>query len=163
MREPMQDGLKTLTPPSHGRIKWIVPGGLLIAIGLFMGYCQTLERPFLDRFDMYEVQDTDLDPATGRYVELGRIYNFSSEGYEVGVFESANPRRDTIDLRKPIFSISSPRPIPQKIEYDGTCYFVRTEFRKDWTNVTGTWMDNETGKSLCFYLLTPSGERINNY
>jgi len=34
--------------------KWIIPGGILGAVALLLGYCQTLERPFLDRFDEYD-------------------------------------------------------------------------------------------------------------
>jgi hypothetical protein len=34
--------------------KWIIPGEILGAVALLLGYCQTLERPFLDRFDEYD-------------------------------------------------------------------------------------------------------------
>jgi hypothetical protein len=143
--------------------KWIIPGGVLAAIALLLGYCQTLERPFLTRTFEYEVINTITDQDTGKIVELGRLYNFSSEAYEVGIYDTLNPNRESSELKKPVFEITSPVPIPEKIEFDGKCYFVRTAFEKDWTHVRGTWKDPKTGKSLCFYLLTPDGKRIENY
>ena len=120
-------------------------------------------RPFLDKFLFeYEIVDAVVDHETGKIIELGRLYNFSSEGYEVGIYDTKNSNRSSWELNKPIFSISSPRPVPERIEYDGKCYFVKTFFRNNWTDVVGTWNDLKTGKAICFYLLTPDGKRIEN-
>ena len=113
--------------------------------------------------DAYQVLDTRLDPGTGKIVELGRLYNFGSEVVEVGIFDRKVPTRQVSELHKPVLSISSPDPYPQTIEFDGQCYFVLTEFRENWTIVVGTWAERQTGKKLCFYLLTPDGKRITDY
>lgn len=139
--------------------RWLAVGTVVLTVA----YCQSLERPFLDGIDAYEVLDAKLDPVTGKIVELGRLYNFSSEVVEVGIYDSPNQKRDSSELHKPIFWVSSPDPYPSKVEYDGKCYFVLTEFRERWTYVAGSWADNETGKQICFYLLTPEGKRISDY
>lgn len=151
------------TTLSNRKTRNFVAGTLLAAVSLTLAYCYSLERPFLDRFDEYQVQDSLFDQRTGKVVELGRLYNFSSEADEVGVFDVASTTRRTIDLHRPIFSISSPSPVPEQIAFDGQCYFVRTELKQDWTNIRGTWVDPRTKQSLCFYLLTPSGQHISKW
>lgn len=140
---------------------WKIFGaGILGLVALVAAYCQQLERPFLDRFDPYEPKHWIIDARTKKVVELGRIYNFSSEAIEVGVFDSVEPNRQVVDLHVPMIGVAGANPYPERVEYDGQCYFVRTGFRKDWSSVRPIWTDESSGKTLCFYLLTPDGKRI---
>jgi len=95
-------------------------------------------------------------------VELGVLWNALSTGYEVSVYPDRNAKRSSSKLNKPILTIVAHDVPPERIEYDGRCYFVRSEFRQDMTHVDGQWVDVKTGKELCFYLLTTDGTRYDS-
>lgn len=131
----------------------------LTGFWIFLIYCQSLDPRFFDRFDEYEVIDSKYDPVTEHYVELGGLWNFSSTAYEVSVYPDRNADRKSSELNKQIFWIVTHSVPPDRIEFDGKCYFVRSAFRPDWTYVNGRWVDVKTGKELCFYLLSTDGKR----
>jgi hypothetical protein len=137
--------------------------GLASAIGCFAIFTiQSSERPILDRLDSYEILDAVVDKNTNRTIELGLLSNFGSVEYEVGIYPSVNLNRQSSDLQIPIFSTVVHANPPEKIEFDGKCYYVRAEYRVGWTKILGKWEDPVTHNSICFYLLTPSRIQITN-
>lgn len=115
----------------------------------------------MDRFDDYHVLDSKFDRATGRYVELGRIYNFGYEAVEIAVYPDRDPARQSRNLHKQLIGVVNPRPYPETLEFDGSCYFIRTNLRKGWDWVDGKWPE-PTGGNICVYVLTPDGQRIDH-
>jgi hypothetical protein len=141
------------------RSAWAVLLVTLVGVAYFL----SLERSFFDRFMAYEPLDVRYDEPTGKYVELGRLWDPGSQVFEVAVYDSPNPQRKASQLNRQLLSVVHPTPYPARVEFDGRCYFVRTELREAYTAVEGNWTDRGTGKSLCFYLLTPEGRQISNF
>ena len=143
---------------SRSKAIWIL-GVLILAFGvLSLSRC---ERPFLDYLDEYEVIHYLHDESTGKTIELGMLSNFGSTEYEVGVYDAPDPNRSKYGLRMQQISIvGSPGPDPQKMQFDGQCYFIRSAYRTDWDRVRTPWIDNRSGKRICFYVLTPNGSRV---
>jgi hypothetical protein len=119
------------------------------------------ERPLLDYMDDYKVLHDIRDENTGKIVELGTLYNFGSTEYEVGVYNEHRPNRSSFELHEQNISIvGSPGPSPKIVQFDGRCYFVVSAYRKGWDKVRPLWKDGRSGKEICFYILTPEGNRI---
>jgi hypothetical protein len=135
----------------------------MAAVLLLLGYCSTLERSFLDRFDRYVILDTIKDEKTGKTVELGMLGNFSSTTYEVGVYDVPNSNRRSADLHKAVIVLVGSMVPEPKLEYDGKCYFVRGELETGWDQVVPTWKDPTTGNQLCFYVLIFNGKKISSF
>lgn len=128
-----------------------------VLVAVFAG----TERPVLDYLDEYKVLHYLEDQKTGKVIELGVLSNFGSIEYEVGVYDEVNPKRTSFGLRPHLISVvGSPGPDPAVVQFDGACYFMVSAFRPDWDKVHPQWTDNVTGKQLCFYVLTPDGDRI---
>ncbi len=147
---------------SHRRQIILALCSVAIAVVTITRLLTTNGRPFLDRFMGYEIIDAVFDSRSQRYLELGRLWDFGSQGFELGVFKARVNSRRAADLGMPLIAIVNPNPYPETIEFDGMCYFIKSEFREGMTTVVPEWVDNAGDAKICVYLLTPDGKRIDH-
>ncbi len=128
---------------------------LAAVIGSFSG--SEREDPLWFLFSDYTKLHSTQDQKSKKFIELGSFNNATSTGYEVNIFDADKADRDRYDFtRRAIIYIGSSQPHPEHIEFDGNCYFIVAEPSG---YVTGIWRDPTTGVELCFYVLTPQGEK----
>lgn len=131
----------------------------LIAGAAILGVT-TLERPFGDYF-FYDYEQISYlhDEKTGKYVELGSSANFGSYALEVTVYDTPAQSQSIFSLRAPVIAIVSPT-VGVKLEYDGECYFVKSNLRRHYDRIIPHWIDKREGQNLCFYVLMLNGTKV---
>ena len=103
----------------------------------------------------YVVVEALKDDATGRYVELGQMINFSSFCYVVNVFDAPAAERRAAEMQDASLMVAcSVGEEEPRIVFEAGCYVLSLDYGYGGI-LNDRWTDPETGRTLCLKMIPP--------